>query len=307
MNKLLFILFASITILSFNACDYIGNPTPPSNANISDTSSCTSPVFPIITSHVKKILIEDYTGHTCTNCPRAAQKLHDAVVAYPGKVIGLGIHVGTTFASPVPPGTPPSGAPAGSYTNDFRTPIGDIYDGFFRMTAGGLPKLMVNRTPYNATTFSHRIEWFQVADAVAAVVNESPTVELQIINDFNPASKKLCTHIKTEFLTANTGTFKLAVLLVQDSITGWQFDAGVNKPTYVHRHVLRDAINSAWGDTIAIGTIPAATISTTKFAYNIPNDFKNIPTDMHHMYVVAFVYDATTYEVLQAEEQKIMP
>lgn len=297
-----YILFISLSVTS---CDYISNPFPPSNTNLGDTSSCPTPTFPTITTHIKKTLVEDYTGHTCTNCPKAAQQLYEADTTYKEKVIGLAIHVGS-FAEPAPSSSTPSSAPSWAYLNDYRTSAGNEYDNVFKMAAGGLPKLMVNRSPYNGTTFTHRKEWYQLQTAVAAVVNNAPQAEIQIINEFNTSTKKLCSHIKTEFLNAQTGTYKLVVLMVQDSIIDWQFDTGVNDSDYVHKHVLRDAITtSAWGDEIATNPSAGAT-SVKKYAYNIPNDYNGTATNMHHMYVVAYIYNTTTYEVIQAEEEKVM-
>jgi len=301
--KKIFLFASAISSFFFYSCDYVGNPIPPVNANLDDTSTCNAPTFPTITSHVKKILIEDYTGHTCTNCPNAARKLEDLDTTYDGQIIALGLHV-SGYALPNAGST---GGPSGSYLNDYRTSYGDAYDTYFQISNAGLPKGMVNRTPYNNTTYTHRKNWWEWAAAVTSQLGQAPKMELQIINDFNATGQKLCSHIKAEFLTANTGTFKLVLLLAQDSIIDWQFDGGVNDSTYVHRHVLRDAITDKWGAVIATGNISASHSIITKFAYKIPNDYKNIPVDMHQMYVIAFVYDAANYEILQAEHEKVIP
>lgn len=300
--KKIFLSAATIAII-FTSCDYISQPIPPVNAQADDTSTCTTPTFPTISSHVKKILLEDYTGHTCTNCPNAARKLEMIDTAHEGQIIPLALHV-SNYALPGPAGT---GGPAGSYQNDYRTSIGDAYDVFFKISNGGLPKGMVGRTPYNGSTYTHRKNWWEWDAAVTAQLAQAPKLELQIINNYDAGTTKLCSHVRAQFLTADTGTFKLVMLLVQDSIIDWQFDGGTNDSDYVHRHVLRDAINSTWGSVIATGNITSNHTITTKFAYKIPADFKSIPTVIDHMHVVGFVYDAANYEVLQAEEAKVVP
>ena len=62
-------IFKYIPILLFAfliSCDEVKNPLKPNNGKCGDE---TLPV------PIRKILVEDYTGHTCGNCPRAAEKI----------------------------------------------------------------------------------------------------------------------------------------------------------------------------------------------------------------------------------------
>ena len=58
-------------------------------------------VNPIDTSnnYVKKVLIEDYTGHLCSFCPDAARELDVILDVYPNAV-GLAIHGVNNFTRP---------------------------------------------------------------------------------------------------------------------------------------------------------------------------------------------------------------
>ena len=49
----------------------------------------------------KKVLIEDFTGHLCPNCPDAARELDAIRNIYDDQVIGMAIHV-SSFAKPYP-------------------------------------------------------------------------------------------------------------------------------------------------------------------------------------------------------------
>ena len=53
------------------------------------------------TTIIKKVLIEDFTGFRCKNCPEAATELHAIEGLYEGKIVGIGIHVGYFAASAV--------------------------------------------------------------------------------------------------------------------------------------------------------------------------------------------------------------
>jgi hypothetical protein len=308
MKKIFFIL---ITVaLAFTACDYVQNPYPQTNSNAGDAATCDTPTFPSISTHIRRILLEDYTGHTCGNCPKAAVELKYCDSVYAGKIIPLAIHVGY-FAEPCPPHALPSGAPAGSFAADYRTTVGNDYDNVFKAGPSGLPLGMINRREFDATNLTH-LKLYQShgwANYIGTFVNDPPVADIQIINDYNITSRKLCTAIKSEFLTATTGQYKLVVLLTQDSIIDWQVDYRYSPDiiaNYKHQHMLRDAINSTWGDEIANGTIASGNSYISKYAYNIPTNFNNISTDPHHMHVVAFIYNVATYEVLQAAEAKVL-
>lgn len=287
------------------ACDNIDNPYPASNVNVSDTTSCPSPVFPVVTSHIKKILIEDFTGQTCGNCPKAAKELHELDSIYPGKIIGLGIHVGG-YAAPTPGY---NGSPSTAFTADYRTAIGTLYDDAFRASDFGLPAGMFNRKDYDAVNLSHIKFYTNWKTYAASIVAEPAVVDLQVISNYNSSTRKMCVAVKDSFLTTMTGTYNLTVLLTQDSIVSWQYYIDVNKPDYVHRHVLRDAITplGAWGEQIASGTINAGTKTTKRFAYTIPADYKATICNVNKCHVVAFIYNTATFEIIQAEEVKVVP
>lgn len=323
MKAISYSIFIGFFLLILASCDYVSNPYPEVNINLGDTGTCPVPTFPTVTAHVKKILIEDYTGHTCGNCPGAANKLHELDTTYPGRVVGLAVHVGSTFASPAPGY---SGTPSYAFTADFRTHVGEAYESVFGADAFGLPEGMFNRKDFNATTQSHLKQVPNWSSYMASIIGEPSVADLQIITNYDAGTRKVCAAVKTQFLTALSGTYKLVVLLTQDSVKsttadpniGWQDVFGVKDSAYIHRHMLRDVMSwsGAWGDTIASGSITAGASNTIRFAYNIPDFYVGTgplspATQVHchpeHCHIVAFIYNTATYEVIQVEEAKVIP
>ena len=126
MKKLIYTAIISIGIL-FASCDYVANPYPEKNANVGDTSTCPTPTFPVVTNHIKKIMIEDFTGHVCGNCPLGANQLHNIDSMYPGHIVGVAEHVDSYFAAPhsgYGGTTPPA------FAEDFRTIPGNTFNDF---------------------------------------------------------------------------------------------------------------------------------------------------------------------------------
>src|ERR1700752_2189684 len=87
-NKFLILSLTVTLVLLFNACDYIRNANPPSTASSTGSTTATPGVV------YRKVLVEDYTGHKCGNCPAAADVLKDLETQYAGKIVPLAIHAG---------------------------------------------------------------------------------------------------------------------------------------------------------------------------------------------------------------------
>ena len=138
MNKRIFSYLLAVVVL-LSACDKVDPPytqTSGGNPNTSDT------VF-------RKILIEDYTGFRCGNCPAAATTIYTTLAPiYGDELISIGVHASpnNTFTNTTPPASLPAGAPAGSFATDFRTPVGEAWLTAF--SVGANPNGMVSRLDY---------------------------------------------------------------------------------------------------------------------------------------------------------------
>ena len=122
MKKILSILAVSFLMMGMVACDVIdeqdyiknnGGTTPPEQPG--------EPVEPGETGDFttsKCVLLEDYTGVRCNNCPAAGEIALNIQKQYGHSVVVLGVHSG--FLS----------APIGGYPN-FKTTEGDAWYSFF--------------------------------------------------------------------------------------------------------------------------------------------------------------------------------
>ncbi len=297
MKKLFIASFVFSCIVSISSCDFV---TIPEQAGTTvDTT----------TSTVKhKVLIEDYTGHKCTACPPAAVTANTIIANNGENVIAIGVHAGF-FASPMTTGT--------QYLQDFRTTAGTAYDTYFGISAIGNPNGMINRKDYTASTTVHVKSYGTWAAEVAAELAKPALAKIEFSNTYNTTTRILNCTVNATFLydTLSGGPYKLTAMIVQDSIVADQLDAGVYVPTYVHRHVLRDNINvnGTWGDDLVTGTLVANTVISKNYVYTLPATYpaaggpSSTVCDANHCYVVAFIYNDATKEILQVEEAKIIP
>jgi hypothetical protein len=309
MKKYLNYLSVLMIALIFQSCDYIANPYEAiEHIPVDTTHHDTIPhdTTPVVT-HIRRVLVEDYTGHKCTACPQAAIVAEQLKQTYGDKVVTIGVHAGF-FAVPSQSGL--TSPPAGSYLTDFRTTAGDTYNSatYFGISNVGNPNGMINRKDYTPTTIDHIKAHTTWAAEVSALLNLPPVADVTITNTYNSSTRSISIHLEFEFLdtTVTTGNFKQIVMITEDSIVDWQLDAGVHIPDYIHHNVLRDNVNGTWGETIVSGAIPAGKI-LRDYTYILPTAYKGFNCNESHCHVVAFIYNVDTYEVLQVAEAKVKP
>jgi len=272
-------------------CDVIEPPYTITD-NEADTTRFPVPEFPEKTEYVKKVLLEDFTGHKCGNCPRASEEVIRLEQIYHDQLIPLALHVTDYFAG---------ADETGYFTNDYRTPTGDDLDYYFGIEAAGLPRGIVNRAEYNTHTILVYSDW---EGAIETQLSTDPLIDLQIITQYDADSNDFAAHIQIHLLQDFQNTLNLSAFIVEDSIVSAQKDYNED-PTvienYTHRHMLRASLNGTWGDPLFEGSAANGQVIIKSFSAALNMEYNPLNCS-----IVAFVYDAGTLEVLQAEEVKII-
>lgn len=283
-----FIIPCVLALGLLSGCDII-------NAPKSDIAGPVSPGSGV----TRNVLLEDCTGHLCTNCPAAAQIAEDLKVTYGERLVLVAVHMSSTFAAPVAP------FDDGEYDADFRTPAGDAYETQFNVN--GLPKGMINRTPYNSLIPLHRNNW---GSAVAQLIDQPADIDLWF-ESLNYTSTTVTATVKAAILHPVPAAQNLTIYLTEDHITGWQKDGRFppgqqDVDNFDFRHVLRSALNSPWGEAFISADAQAGDTLETTFTYPLPTNVL-VPNNCS---LVAYVYNnagAQQYEVQQVAERKFVP
>jgi hypothetical protein len=290
MKTILKSIFVVLLLSMLNACDYVDREvvknfgkeevTPPDTTGGGDTTEV----------RIRKVLIEDYTGHTCPNCPRAATEIKNLEELYGEKVVAIALHVSATFAEPSPP----------TYPAEYRTTEGTAIDDFFNISAAGLPKGMINRKGYQG---NHIIPYQSWGAEVGNIINTPLDAWISMKNTYDEALNKVTTDLKIDFENTITDEVKLCVFLVQDSIVSPQKDLdapGGKNLNYVHNHMLRKGLTPAFGETIA--TNPSAITPEIEKSYSLVL----LPEwEPEHCKIIAYIYKASNYEVIQVQEKHV--
>lgn len=275
------------------SCDKVKNPLVNKASTVVGSNFITKSNSTV--SDFKKVLLEDYTGHKCGNCPPAAVLSESLEAKYHDTIVVIAVHAGD-FAKVRLPDYPDSYTTTAGY--DWNINSGQ---GFAISFPSGNPNGMVNRKAYPGFNRVHKDTW---ATTVALGKKDPFLVKLDVTTNYDPTVRALNTNVKATFKATYTVNTKISVVLIEDSIIGSQTDYTLNPdliPNYRFNSMLRGAVNGSWGDLLK--SSPIATNDSVKVSF--PNFALNSAFNDKKISVVVFVYDETTQEVLQVEKVKI--
>lgn len=233
-----------------------------------------SPVDPVDTTETyrQNVLIEDFTGQRCSNCPTAASIIDQLLEAYGDSIIvPVAIHSGSFGVA----------EPKGLMTT--------IASNYFP-TGHGQPVGRINR----GEAVDEYTSWGAL---VTKEMAKTAALKLAITTDYAVTSGSLV--IKATATASKDITAKYQLWLIEDGITATQImpDGSYNY-SYVHNHVFRDAINGIWGEDV--------TITGNRTDTNLPEHTYTLSTNYaaENCSVVAFIYNDDG--VLQVTKTKII-
>ena len=221
----------------------------------------------------RNVLVEDFTGQNCSNCPAAARNVEilkeNLLKVYDDShVICVSIHGGPMAISE-------DASPLG-----LGNQLGDDYNNLFGVTTW--PTGMVDR-----------VDGLLQASAWTSYIMDQLIVparaDLKIVPSYDAAKRELTVTVDVTSLAATTASVQ--VWLTESGIKSIQ--AGFTGGVYTHNHVLRASMNGLKGDENV--TLPY----TKTYTYTLPEKWV-----AENMAVVAFAYDADG--VMQTEEVAVI-
>ncbi len=286
--KIKIILSFIILSIILYSCDIIESPyTESGNIKPPDTSEI-----------VQKVLIEDFTGHTCINCPAAHKIAKSIYDKNPGRIVIMAIHAGNEFASPTV-----------EHPYDFRTIAGTEIDDYFKVSSLGLPYGLINRRLYDNTLILSRFKW---EDATQEALKREPVCGIKIIPAYNEIKKEIKVEIQVTYIGEGSKSHNLAVFVVEDSIVSYQKNTPKDEENYVHNHVLRTSVNGkTWGEPLSTKDITKGEKFTRSYTMIIPKE-NSTPGERYYwrpekLRIIACIMDTEkNYEILQVEEVNLI-
>ena len=220
------------------------------------------------------VLLEDFTGQRCVNCPKAAEEIAKLQEQYgEDAIIAVSIHSG------------PLGFRSTSRFLGLSTDLGDAYYNHWSLEYQ--PVGLIDRgSPAEYTAWSTLVrEELQKTAPVDIDLTVTPGDSQQF--DISTA---------IHGVDGNTQG-KLQLWIVEDDITAFQMmPDGTRNDTYIHQHVLRAAVNGDWGEDVAVQEGYSAVNECT---FTISDEWKE-----ENLYIIAFVYNDSG--VLQVTKTKLL-
>lgn len=215
----------------------------------------------------RAILIEDFTGQKCINCPTGTEIINSIVETYgEDNVIAVGIHSG------------PLGFAGNSKTVGLMTDTGnEYYTRWDKENKMGQPWVIFNR---KTSPDSHYNNW---AAMVGTIISEKANLSVKIANAYDAATRTLTTTVGADGVNG-TVNGKLQVWIVEDGVKALQMmPDGKSNKEYIHNHVFRAAVNGTWGEDV---TVKEGETTTKQYQYVLPEAW-----NADNIAVVAFVYN----------------
>ena len=242
-------------------------------------------IEPFVPAGNRVVLLEEFTGVGCTNCPKGSREIENLLTQFPDNLIAVSIHAGFFADTNI--------FNFGKY--DFRTEEGQFLFGYLGPNLG-YPAGVVDRTPVNGDMQIGRNQW---ASAITTQIQDQPAVELGIEKSFNSSTRELVITINGIGKENVSGEIRLSALVTESGVVDAQDDQEADPNIvldYIHNHVLRDMFTPASGAPLFNDLIVGQTFSQT---YSIILDSSWVPENME---IVAFasVVNGNSFPVLQA-------
>ncbi|HOG19491.1 MAG TPA: Omp28-related outer membrane protein, partial [Salinivirgaceae bacterium] len=181
----------------------------------------------------KRVLLIEFTGFRCTNCPEAHAQINILKERYGDKLLPVAIHAGT-FARPTQ-----------SLPYDYRTIFGTaLHDHILPNSYPvGIVSSLLSANQSSSTDWAGQVE---------ESLNISTSLSIEIENSVVNSDIKTNIKIKNTKPEIELNDLRLFTILVEDSVVGTQlFPGGETVNDYVHNHMLRYGFTASHlGDNI---------------------------------------------------------
>jgi hypothetical protein len=291
-------LLAIAFVLVFSSCEeeppYI-NFTP--DSTVGDT---TYVLLPAPTPQQRNVLIEEFTGVRCPNCPKAQIEAKTISDNNPGRINVVTIHPLNKLNALTRP-FDVAGGDEHTSAYDFRTEAGAQ---IFEMVgiSSALPIGNINRKLFNGESVRN-IDYQKWNAYVSDELNESTPVNI------NLSAKNLADSIEIELTVTYTQVIAdsnfVTVSILESEMEDVQESKDANGNTiyvenYVHNHILRSVVTGYYGDLLNASYEPGRVFYKK---YRIKRDAK---WNAQNLDVVAFVHLNTIKKnVLHSKEVKV--
>lgn len=236
----------------------------------------------------QNLVIEEFTGVQCVNCPQGSDEISSYVASYPGKVIPISVHSGF-FSTPVP----------GKSKLDFRTPDGDFIYNYIGPPPF-YPSAVFNRKIFSNSDLVYNQESW--AGNVKKVLESPAKYGLSLETTYDASSREVIITINGIAKENIDDKILAHVMITESNIVEWQKYPNAEGfiTDYVHKHVLRGIVSNFTGDQVAENPKTKQQFSK-KYTYKLKDGWV-----AENCEVVGFITYASKKEIIQADSKEVI-
>lgn len=222
----------------------------------------------------RKVLVAEFSGIRCSNCPDGARTLHSLQESFPGSVIAVNLQPqGMNLTRPI-----------GNFSLE-NEEAKKYYDYF---SVAGLPAAVID----GAAPINLPVNW---SAPIIAALGEESNASVSLISAYDEESRKGTFNYKVLFNDSYAPEVSVLVWVVENGIIGPQIDGTSMVMEYEHNHVFRGSANGLWGKSIGSNfAVGSEAEGTAEFSLDPSYVAENCQ-------VIAFAFNSSSKEVLQSE------
>ena len=234
----------------------------------------------------RKVLIEEFTGVNCNNCPNGSKIIEEMIAEIGEKVVAISIHHGP-FAVAIE-GT----------QNDLKSTSEYGKSIIELMGKGplGYPAAVVNRAVVGSKLFPKKDEWKSL---VIDELKKPAQVSIFINHSFDEASRNIDVALNVLPLEEGLEDLNVTLVITESGVIDAQRlpDYSIQKD-YVHNHVLRDVLGNPKGQLVDRPYNSGVPIEIKMATYHVNPEWK-----VENCKLIAIVHHKdNSNEVIQVEE-----
>ena len=256
-------------------------------------SSDTSYMATVEMAQKRVVLVEEFTGVSCSNCPQGHTVLDNIEASNAGQIAAMGIQInGFSLCDDV------YSQGHNLTRHDNRTAAGtDLVTAIYG-SVNNMPVAGIDRIANNGVIATDRANW---PTLVAGRIAVAPNVNVTLTSSYSTGDTSATIKVHIAYTKDVAKKQKLTVAIVEDSVIDAQEDGIVIDSNYTHMHVLRDIITAHGGSTILSGTTTATKAAGQVYEQTFVYKMNTLWVPQHCK-VIAFVSDdeSNDLEVQQA-------
>ncbi len=282
--------FAFLLILSLASCEEIGPNIdlggPGRDATLADTTYVAATIE---APQTKKVLLEDFTGVRCKNCPLGAAQAASLLALYPDRLVVIGQH--SQFLAQPYDGEPDLRTDEAQDLEDMLAPV------------LGKPSGSIDRRIFPGESVILQASINKWANLTDQALNATTPVNLYIEKEWDATNRNLKVTITAHYTETETGENRLSVFLLEDNIVAAQLQPNDDiDSNFVQKHVLRTMLTRFNGELLIGDKTPGTVFVKGFLLEDIDAEF-----NADELEIVATVSrSAGSFQVLHVAETKVI-